>query len=91
MEKPTDLYLTCPRFKGQKKHIRVCRRCRRNRTCRVYQQHVQMTLPLGDQAPQARLPLPFEPIAVEPRPQPDPEELLRQIRGDLLKIRSLLS
>ncbi|MFW6080902.1 MAG: hypothetical protein ACOC7W_03235 [Desulfosalsimonas sp.] len=35
-------YLTCPARKGRpRKHVDVCRKCRRNRSCRTYQDYIQ--------------------------------------------------
>ncbi|MCF8026373.1 MAG: hypothetical protein K9K82_12910 [Desulfobacteraceae bacterium] len=38
-------YLTCPWKKGRpRKHVDVCRKCRRSRSCRTYQNYVQPSL-----------------------------------------------
>jgi hypothetical protein len=39
---PASPYLVCPFKKGRpKKHIDVCRKCRKNRKCAIYQDYMQ--------------------------------------------------
>ncbi|MBS0014145.1 MAG: hypothetical protein KFF46_09245 [Desulfobacterales bacterium] len=39
---PASPYLVCPFKKGRpKKHIDVCRKCRKNRKCAIYQDYIQ--------------------------------------------------
>jgi hypothetical protein len=91
IEKKTDSYLICPRFKGQKKNVLVCHRCRRNRTCREYQEHIQMALPLKTAVTPDPAPMPFRLVAVGPETRQEMETLLGEIRKELLGIRAMLS
>lgn len=91
MEKKTDFYLTCPRFKGQKKHIRVCQRCRKNRSCKEYQQHIQMALPLDAALTPDPSSMPFCLVEAGPEEPERSDPLLQEIRRELLGIRALLS
>jgi hypothetical protein len=93
METRQDVYLVCPRLKGQKKkHVRVCRQCRWNRNCRTYQHYSQIALPLapgGEQAPKSAS-MPFRLVSVSPSPTSTPA-LIDQIRRELQAIRDLLA
>lgn len=93
MEKQKDIYLVCPRLKSQKKkHVRVCRQCRWNRSCRTYQDYSQISLPIAKtaapQSPSASMP--FQLVSIAPADKPAPS-LLEQIQQELLAIRDMLA
>jgi hypothetical protein len=99
----SDVYLTCDRRKGQpKKHIDVCRRCRWQKGCKIFQRYSQPELPIrlpSGKGPQesppdaavAERPAPaFMAVEDSPPPADDRLPLLLEVKKGLEELRKLL-